>query len=313
MARKSGKRPAKKKVIQATKPKKVKKAKVVAPAPPKPVVYVPLPNVIALTKKAGLSLWAHKRLLGGITLVYGLLSLVLVRGLGAGVNVAEIRDQFANHAIGSVSAYLQLVGSTGGTSNAAAGVYQLILFIIASLAVIWALRHALAGERIKTRDAYYKGMYPLVPYSLVMLVIALQLLPALIGMSAYQLVIISGVAASTAEVIIWGLMALGTVLISMYLLASSIIALYVVTLPNMTPMMALRSARKLVKARRWTVLRKMLFLPVVLLIGLGVILIPFIFVAPMIAGWLLFVLGIVSLVVGHVYLYTLYQELMNEQ
>jgi hypothetical protein len=316
MAHKSGKRPAKKKVALATKPKKVKKAKVGKTAiisPPKPVVYAPLPNVIALTKKAGLLLWAHKRLLGGITLVYGLLSLLLVRGLGSGVNVAEIRDQFSNHAVGSVSAYLQLIGSTGGTSNAAAGVYQLILFIIVSLAVIWALRHVLAQQRVTTRDAYYKGMYPLIPYTLVLLVIGLQLLPVLIGLSVYQLVVISGVAASTIEVVLWGLLAFGTALISLYLLASSIIALYIVTLPNIAPMLALRTARKLVKARRWTVLRKMLFLPLIMLMGLGIILIPFILVAPMVAGWLLFVLGIVALIVGHVYFFTLYQELMNEQ
>lgn len=312
--KKSGKRPAKKSVASAVKPKKDKKVKkLAAVAPPKPVVYARLPNVIVLTKKACLLLWAHKRLIGGITLAYGLLSLLLVRGLGSGVNVAEIRDQFSNHAVGSIGAYVQLIGSTGGTSNATAGVYQLILFIIASLAIVWALRHALAGDQVTTRDAYYKGMYPLVPYILVLLVIGLQLLPVLIGLSVYQLVVISGVAATTIEVIIWGLLALGTALISLYLLASSIIAQYVVTLPNMTPMLALRTSRKLVKSRRWTVLRKMLFLPVVLLIGLGIILIPFIFVAPTLAGWLLFVLGIVSLVVGHVYLYTLYQELMNEQ
>ncbi len=39
---------------------------------------------------------------------------------------------------------------------------------------------------------------------------------------------------------------------------SSLFALYIVTLPDMTPMKALRSARELARYRRWTVLRKIL-------------------------------------------------------
>ena len=56
-------------------------------------------------------------------------------------------------------------------------------------------------------------------------------------------------------------------------------ALYIVTLPDMTPMKALRSARELVRYRRWTVLRKVLFLPLMLLVVAAIIMVPIIILA----------------------------------
>lgn len=301
----------------SSKVKKRSKAKKVTPqatATQRPLpVYAPIPTVIQLTKQAARLAWLQRRVLGGITLVYGLLSLLLVRGLSSGVDVAQLRDQVSNHVAGSLAAYVQLLGTGPGTANPAAGIYQVLLFIIASLALIWALRHLAAGETASVKEAYYRGMYPLVPFILLLLVIGLQLLPALIGVSVYQLVVLAGIAASTLEVVVWGLAALALSLLSLYLVVSSIVALYIVTLPGMMPLQALRSARQLVKGRRWTILRKVLFLPIVLLIGLGIVMVPFILVAPAAAEWLLFALGFAGVAAGHVYLYNLYQRLLDEQ
>jgi hypothetical protein len=94
------------------------------------------------------------------------------------------------------------------------------------------------------------------------------------------------------------------------MLCASIIALYIVTLPDMTPLKALKSARELVKFRRWVVLRKLLFLIAVVGIADTLILIPVaVFVTPI--AMLLFLL-LTALTVGvvHSYIYGLYREML---
>ena len=299
-----------KKQAAVKKQKKTKKAVV------KPLIerlYAPLPNVFQLSKQTSEILWAHRDILGGVTLVYGFLSLILVRGLGSGVNVAQLRDQLGNHVSGGLEAYFQLLGNNTNSADPNAGVYQIILFIVGTLAFVWALRQLLGGERPTVKDAYYRGMHPLVPFVLVLLVISLQFLPTVIGLALYQFLAVSGIITSIVGAVLVGLVVLGLMLLSLYLVASSIVALYIVTLPGMTPMLALKTAKTLVKGRRWTLLRKILFLPLALLIIMGIIMVPFILIAPIIAGWVLFILGILTVAIGHAYLYNLYQRLLDEQ
>ncbi|HEY1064178.1 MAG TPA: hypothetical protein VGE30_02650 [Candidatus Saccharimonadales bacterium] len=301
---------------QKAKPKKVTKAQKAAAlqkalkreAPEPPVVYARIPNVFILTKQAAVLSWRNKKLLGGITLTYLILSLLFVRGLGAGPNFTELREQ-----LGTASAYGQFLSNPSGAETPAAGTYQLILFILVSLATIWALRRTVAGDTVTTKDAFYRGMHPFVPFVLVLMVIGLQLIPALVGVSAYQLAVLSGIAASTVETIVWAVGAFALSLVSLYFVAASVLALYIVTLPEMTPLLALRMGRRLVRGRRWTVLRKLLFLPLVLILTVALIMAPFIFLVPIVASWVLFILGAIALVVAHVYLYNLYQGLLREQ
>jgi hypothetical protein len=211
-----------------------------------------------------------------------------------------------------VSVFVVLVGSAGNGSSQTAGAYQLFLGLITSLAVIWALRQVLAGSLVRIRDAYYQGMYPLIPFILVLLVIGLQLLPLLIGSTLYSLVVTNGIAVYPIERIIWALLFALLALLSLYMISSSLFALYIVTLPDMTPMKALRSARELVRNRRWTVLRKLLCLPIVLLIVAAIIMVPIIIWLTPLAQWVFFLLTMFALVAANTYVYMLYRELLNE-
>jgi hypothetical protein len=278
-----------------------------------------LPNVLKLTRIAADTLWQHKELLVGITLVYGLLNLVLVQGLAGHTDVKSLKDSlnqaFTGH-LGSVgsslSVFAVLVSSAGNGSSQTAGAYQLFLGLITSLAVIWALRQLLAGKKIRIRDAYYKGMHPLIPFIFVLLVIGLQLIPLLIGSTLYSLVVSNGIAIGFAEKAFWALLYLVLAGVSFYLLSSSLFALYIVTLPDMTPMKALRSARELVRSRRWAVLRKIFWLPVVLLAVAALIMVPIIIFLTALAQWIFFLLTMLALVTVHTYMYGLYRELLNE-
>ena len=84
------------------------------------------------------------------------------------------------------------------------------------------------------------------------------------------------------------------------------------TLPDMTPLAALRSAKGVVRYRRWTILRKILWLPMVLLIITAIIMLPVIAFVASLAQWVLFFLSMTGLVVVNVYMYILYRELLNE-
>jgi len=284
-----------------------------------PTQYPSLPNVLQLTKTTTHMLWSNKAVLGGIALIYGLLSIVLVQGLAATTDVVSVKQQLNQVFTGnlgsvasSFSVFMILVGSAGSGSSQSAGVYQFFLGLIASLAIIWALRQLYSNVTIRIRDAYYRGMTPLVPFVLVLLMVGLQLLPMLIGSSIYSTVISNGIAVTAIEKLLWLALFLGLTAVSLYFISSSVIALYIATLPDMTPLKALRSAKELVKNRRWLVIRKLLFLPVALLVAAAVIMLPVIAIIPIIAPWLFFVLTMMALVVIHTYIYTLYRELIRE-
>jgi hypothetical protein len=312
----AGKRTAKKSRSQRIKQadqQRIQKQPVDAVQKPKRVIRnVELPSVFTLVKRSFRLLVEHKRLFAGITAVYGLFSIALVTGLGYGIDIASIRDSVGNRVLGSVSTYTQLLGSSSTSNDQAAGVYQLILLLIVSAATIWALRQVWGGEHPRVRDAYYKGMYPLIPVLLLLVLITVQLLPMVIGSAIYQAILVNGIAQS-GELIIWGVLSVVLSLVSLYFLASTLIALYAVTIPDMTPMLALKSARELVRGRRWTVLRKILFLPLFLLLVVGVLMLPIILLVPKIAEAALIIIGILVVPVVHSYMYHLYRELLRNE
>lgn len=281
-------------------------------------VHKVMPNAWNITKTSVALIWGHKKLFLGITLVYGILSLLFV-GLASNTDINSLKNQLNqsfNSSFGtigsSLAVFVSLLGSSSNSSDNSAGAYQFFLGLIVSLAIIWALRQVIAGVSIRIHDAYYRGIYPLVPFVLVLLVIGLQLLPLLIGAAIYTQVMTNGIAVMLVEKLAWATFFGLSSLLSIYLISSSIFALYIVALPDMTPIKALRSARELTKNRRWVLIRKILFLPVFLVITAAVIMLPFIIWLTPLAQWVFFILSMSSLVVIHSYLYTLYRELINE-
>ena len=278
-------------------------------------VHKVLPSAWNITKKSLTLLWQHKQLFIGITIVYGLLTLLLV-GLASNTDInnlkAQINQSFNGRLGSSLAVFVSLLGSSGNSSNTSAGAYQFFLGLLASLAIIWALRQVISGVSIRIRDTYYRGIYPLVPFVLVLLVVGLQLLPLLIGAAIYTQVMSNGIAVMLVEKLVWATVFGLFTLLSLYLVSSSIFALYIVTLPDMTPIKALRSAHELVKGRHWLLIPKILFLPLVMVVLSAILLLPFILWLTVLAQSIFFALSMLSLVVMHSYLYTLYRELINE-
>lgn len=251
----------------------------------------------------------------GIAAIYGFINIALIQTVNSS-DVANAKDAFTgvfSGTLGELTAgagsFLYLLGLSGNVASAT-GSYQLLLMIVSSLAMIWALRQAFAGKKVRIRDAYYKGMYPLIPFMLVLVVIGLQVIPVVIGSSLLSTVMGNGLASHPAEVVAWSALFFLLALLSLYMLASSVLALYAVALPDMTPLGALRSMREVVQLRRWTVIRRLLYLPLMLLIASAFVMIPLILFATSVAAWMFYALMVVYFIIIHTYLYSLYRSLL---
>lgn len=194
-------------------------------------------------------------------------------------------------------------------------VYQYILFIIVSLSMIWLLRQLLSDQppqELRVRDAFYLGMYPLIPFVLVLLVLTLTLIPLFIGLYLYTVVVQGGIAVGAVQNVIWLAVLLLGAAISCWLFMTYFFAIYIVTLPNMTPVRALRSAKQLSRGRRPNILRKALILLLVVLLTSTILLLPVLGILPKLVGLWLFILSVAALPFIHSYQYALYRELLDE-
>lgn len=276
-----------------------------------------LPSEFKLLSRACKQLINKWQLLGGILLVYALIDLVLVGGNTASTSLPVAKNGLENFLHGQVNNFTSgftlfsfLVNSGNTSNNDAASAYELVLLLIISVVYIWALRQIYANQKVRIRDAFYTGTYPLIPFVLILLVMGVQLLPLAIGASIYTNLLNGGYLVGTPPHIIAVLIFLLFASWTVYMLCSSIIALYIVTLPNMTPWKALMAARDLVRFRRWIVLRKLLFLIVTVAIGGVILLIPIALFATSAAMLLFLVLTALTVGVIHSYIYELYREML---
>ncbi len=279
-----------------------------------------LPDVWRLSADSLRIVWRGKAVLSGIMLLFGLVYLIIVTGLGGGTNVASLKQQFAGLFHGSFSqidsglgVYAVLLGSLGSNSSGTNISVAAFIIVVVILALIWSYRQILNGASIRVRDAYYRGMYPLIPFLGVLLIISLELLPMVAGISLYTVADYNHIAVTVLEKVLFGLVALGLSALSFYWLSSSLIALYIVTLPDMTPLAALRSAKPLVKSKRLAVILRILYLPLILLVVSLIILLPIIIFVPLAAQWTFMVLSLFFIVISNAYMYNLYRELIEDE
>ena len=262
---------------------------------------------------------SHRRMFTLMTILYLFLTFTLVRGLTTQSNLSRIKETYRsfNDNPGNLRTGVDLLNVLIGTGNSASSevgaAYQGILLILFSLATIWALRQISTGAVVRLRETFYKGMYPLVPFLLVLIVMVVQLLPVYLGLMIYSVVISGGVAVTWLEQVLWLCLVLLLVVWSLYMICSSVFALYIATLPDVTPMQALRSARHLVRYRRWTVMRRLLFFPFVLLVVGAAMLLPVVIWLTPVAEWLFVVIAVASPLFFHAYMYSLYRELIGPE
>lgn len=192
------------------------------------------------------------------------------------------------------------------------------------LTVVWLLRHMLADKKVKLRDGLYSAGAPLLPTMLMFFVLMLQLLPgaivAIVATSAWQSGFIDGGAPAMAASI--GLVLV--IVLSLYWVTSTLIALVVVTLPGIYPFRALTVAGDLVVGRRLRLLYRLLWMMLVVLSWWVVVMIPIILLDGWIKGlvpaidWLpivpatLLLMSAATIIWTAAYVYLLYRKVVDD-
>lgn len=201
-----------------------------------------------------------------------------------------------------------------------------VVTVLFWLTFLWIARHAIARKATTLKQAVYTSGTAFVPFVIVVLVLVIQLLPGVLAA-----IILSGVSSNSfvqqpIEIALLALLAMLLIILSLYLIASTLVALQVAALPGMYPWTALRNARKLVMGRRLAVLRKLVMLIIVTAIGWLLLFAPALVADSALCGdddacWstafvlpvYFYVLCGAALAFASVYMYMLYRALLDAE
>lgn len=274
-----------------------------------------IPTSLALLKGSLRFIWSNKRVFAALLFIYGLIYFLLIR-TPIPTDMESIQE-LVEVALGSGSqqslegnfATLGVVLGSAGTLQQNPTVAALGTLVL-SLATVWATRQIHNQQILKARDAYYQGMTGVFPVLMVLMVLSLQLIPFAIASFVYTTARAGQLFVTGAEDLAFFIVALLIGLLSFYWITSTIIALYVASLPGMYPLKALRAAKKLVKFQRFMVFRRIIALPVVLGVAYALILLLVIRFLPSRAFLAAEVMQLLMIPLVNVYLYKLYRALI---
>lgn len=169
--------------------------------------------------------------------------------------------------------------TTGGLSTGMTEVQQvfaILLFLITWLVTIYLLRQILAGHVIKLRDGLYNALAPLISTLIIAAVIFIEAIPIMIVIITYSAAVNTNFLSTPFYALIYVIFAALMILLSVYLISSSLIALTAVSAPGLYPFEALRTASQLLVGRRIKFIVRLFFLLVVVAIVWIVIMTPLI-------------------------------------
>ena len=281
-------------------------------------------------------LWRQKKLFGGLILTY-LIITIFIGGIGAQETYDNLSstlkesggDLFTGNwgKIGSASLLLVTSVTSGLTPNVtqAQSVLGGLAVFFAWLTTIWLLRNVVAGRRVALRDGLYNGGSPILSTVIVGFVLAIQLLPAAIAVLLYSAAQASGLLESGVAAMLFWIVDTLLVLLSLYWVTSTFIALVVVTLPGMYPFQAIKTAGDLVVGRRVRILFRLLWLLAAVVVVWVLLIIPIIIfddwikqVWPFISAlpfvpFSILLLSSVTIVFVSSYIYLLYRKVVEDE
>lgn len=194
----------------------------------------------------------------------------------------ETSEQVTGGDIGSVAkAGLILIstvttGGLSGESSEAATVFGVLIFLIIWLVTIFLLRHIMAGHKVKLRDGLYNAMTPLISTFIVFVVAVIQCIPIFLLVIAYSAAVQTEFLATPFYALVFFIFAVLMIVISGYLLSSSLIAMVAVSAPGLYPLRALHTASDLMMGRRTRFILRLVALLLTLLILWIVVMLPLI-------------------------------------
>ncbi len=167
-------------------------------------------------------------------------------------------------------------GGLSGESSEAATVFGSLIFLIIWLTTIFLLRHRLAGHKVKLRDGLYNAMTPLVSTFVVFMVAVIQCIPIFLLIIVYSAAVQTEFLATPFYALVFFIFAASMIILSGYLLSSSLMALVAVSAPGLYPMKALRTASDLMMGRRIKLIIRIIAVFLALVIVWVIIMLPLI-------------------------------------
>lgn len=216
--------------------------------------------------------------------------------------------------------------TTGGLSQGMTDVQQVFavgLFIVTWLVTIYLLRHILAGHKIKLRDGLYNALAPFISTLLVALVIFIELIPVMIVIIAYSAAVSTDFLSTPFYALIFFLFAALLILLSVYLISSSSIALVAVSAPGLYPLAAIQTGSDLLASRRIKYIIRLFYLAVVLVVVWVIVMLPLIALDLWLKSFVTWLVGfpfvsfelllmtVFSAVYATTYLYLYYRRLLD--
>jgi len=294
-----------------------------------------LPGYWVFTNNVRKAIWQNWRLFLGMSIAYASLTVLLV-GLASQDSYAEISDLlqqtsgevFQGHwgALGEAGLLLAsgITGQYNVALTEAQQIYAVVLILFTWLTSVWMLRAILGGRKPKLRDALYNAGAPILPTAMIALLFIVQLLPIVAVVLGFIALVPFGIVDGGAEAMLFWVAASLLILLSLYWVTSTLIAMVVVTLPGMYPMQAIRAAGDLVVGRRVRILLRLLWLLFVTLLFWAIVMVPAIGFDAWLKGlvpsvaWLpivpvaLLILSTLTVVWVSSYIYLLYRRIVDD-
>ncbi|MBR2803268.1 hypothetical protein IKE19_01705 [Candidatus Saccharibacteria bacterium] len=141
-------------------------------------------------------------------------------------------------------------GGLSGSSSEVTIVFSVLIFLMIWLVTIFLIRHIMAKQKVKLRDALYNAMTPLISTLVVFVVAVIQAVPIFILIIAYSAAVRTEFLATPFYALVFFVFAALMILLSGYLLSSTLMAFVAVSAPGMYPMPAMQATSELMRGRR---------------------------------------------------------------
>jgi hypothetical protein len=216
--------------------------------------------------------------------------------------------------------------TTGGFSTSmteVSSVFLVLIFLFVWLTTIYFLRQIKNKEKPVFRAGLYNSMTPLVSTFSVLCLIIIEMIPIFVLTIVYSAAIRTNFLSTPFYALLFLLFAILLIILTLYLLSSSIIALVAVSAPGLYPGVAISTASKLMFSRRTKFIARFLFLLFIIFVISAVVLIPLIMIDtaiksanPNLAGFpfipiCMLILTVFSFMYSASYLYLYYRYLLN--
>ena len=222
-----------------------------------------VPGYWSFTMQVFQLLWKNKRTFFALILFFTLLTAVLSSMMSQSAYqqlidaINNTKDKGLSGAYSIVGLFVGVVASyaTGVTATTASQqAANLFVMLFAWLTTIWLVRAFMLGKKPKMRDGLYNSGSPVIAMLMMVVILAVQFIPAAVAIIVYSALNTSGMLQQTIVLMLAGGASVLIVTLSVYWAVSTIVAMIMITLPGAYPLQTLRLSGDIVTGRRIAIL-----------------------------------------------------------